>query len=219
MVEVKFCGMTREDDVRQAVRLGAAFVGAILTDSPRRISADQARTLFAALDGSPVRGVCVFGDEAEDQVIAEARQAQCAVVQLHGPEGAASANRIREALGVEIWQVVRVGADGLRGAHGEAVNAADGVLLDTMGRGSLGGTGEAFDWAAVAGDVRELRFGHRLIVAGGLKPENVRHAIDLLAPDVVDVSSGVESGPGLKDHRRMADFMAAVERSKAQPPA
>jgi phosphoribosylanthranilate isomerase len=219
VVEVKFCGMTREDDVHHAVRLGAAFVGAILTDSPRRVTADQARMLFASLAGSPVRGVCVFGDEAEDQVIAEAERARCAVVQLHGRNGAPSANRIRERLGVEIWQVVRVGADGLRGAHDEAVNAADGVLLDTMARGALGGSGEAFDWAGVAGEVRELRFGHRLIVAGGLKPENVRIAIDLLAPDVVDVSSGVESGPGLKDHQRMADFMAAVDRSRAQPHA
>ncbi|HEX6316438.1 MAG TPA: phosphoribosylanthranilate isomerase [Gemmatimonadaceae bacterium] len=211
--------MTRTEDVRHAVRLGAGFVGAILTESPRRVTPDQARTLFAALDGSPVRGVCVFGDEAEDQVIADAERAQCAVVQLHGRNGTASANRIREQLGVEIWQVVRVGADGLRGAHGDAANAADGILLDTMTGASLGGSGEAFDWAAVAGDLRELRFGHRLIVAGGLKPDNVRAAIELLAPDVVDVSSGVESAPGIKDHRRMADFMAAVDRSRAQPPA
>jgi phosphoribosylanthranilate isomerase len=219
VVEVKFCGMTREEDVRHAVRLGAMFVGAILTESPRRVTPDQARMLFAALDGSAVRGVCVFGDEAEDQVIADAERAQCAVVQLHGRKGSTPANRIREQLGVEIWQVVRVAADGLRDAQGEAVNTADGVLLDTMARGSLGGSGEAFDWAAVAADVRELRFGHRLIVAGGLKPENVRAAIDLLAPDVVDVSSGVESGPGIKDHQRMEDFMAAVERSRARHPA
>lgn len=211
MTEVKFCGMTREEDVREAVRLGASFVGAVLTASPRQVTADRARTLFEPLAGSAVKGVCVFGDEPPDQVIESARRAACNVVQLHGREDCAPVtDRLREELGVEIWHVIRVGPTGVGTVNRDAIFAADGVLLDSMAVAALGGTGVAFDWAAVAGEVRELRFGRRLIVAGGLRPNNVRAAIERLAPDVVDVSSGVESGPGVKDHQRMAEFMAAA---------
>ena len=218
MVEVKFCGMTREEDVREAQRLGAAFVGAIMTESQRRVSPEKARSLFAALDGTSVRSVCVFGDEPLETMIDSARQADCDVVQLHGrtrrPE---ASDRLREALGVEIWQVVRVGPDGISADDRESLEGADGVLLDTMTVSALGGTGQVFDWTAVAGDLRDLRFGRCLIVAGGLRPENVKDAIERLAPTVVDVSSGVESAPGIKDHQRMAAFMTAVRESSHSP--
>lgn len=211
MVEVKFCGMTRDEDVREAARLGASFVGAVMTASKRRVTAEHARSLFAALDGTTVRSVGVFGDEPLDDLIVAARLAGCDIVQLHGralrPD---ASDRLREELAVEVWHVVRVGPEGVSPGDRDGVNGADGVLLDTLALSALGGTGETFDWASVAGEVRDLRFGRRLIVAGGLRPENVRRAIDRLAPDVVDVSSGVESAPGIKDHQRMAAFMTAV---------
>jgi phosphoribosylanthranilate isomerase len=210
--------MTREEDVREAQRLGAAYVGAIMTESRRRVSPDRARTLFGALEGTSVRSVCVFGDEPLDIMLDAAREADCDVVQLHGrtrrPE---ASDRLREALGVEIWQVVHVGPEGIAAGDRDGLDSADGVLLDTLAVSALGGTGETFDWAAVHGDVRDMRFGRRLIVAGGLTPENVREAIERLAPDVVDVSSGVESSPGIKDQRRMAAFMAAVRESSHTP--
>jgi phosphoribosylanthranilate isomerase len=206
--------MTRDEDVREAARLGAAFVGTILTESPRRITAERARSLFRALEGTTVRSVCVFGDEPVDDVIESARQAGCNVVQLHGRGNtAAAAERLRAELDVEIWHVVRVGPEGIAPEERTGVEGADGVLLDTLAVSALGGTGVAFDWTAVAGDVRDLRFGRCLVVAGGLKPENVRGAIERLAPDVVDVSSGVESSPGVKDPQRMAAFMTAVRQS------
>lgn len=214
MVEVKFCGMTRDEDVREAARLGAAFVGTILTESPRRISAERARSLFNALDGTSVRSVCVFGDEPVDDVIDSARRAGCNVVQLHGRGNrAAASERLRAELDVEVWHVVRVGTEGIADAERHGLDGADGVLLDTLAVSALGGTGVTFDWQAVHGDVRDLRFGRRLIVAGGLRPENVRDAIERLAPDVVDVSSGVESSPGIKDPQKMAAFMTAVRQS------
>jgi phosphoribosylanthranilate isomerase len=206
--------MTRAEDVREAARLGASFVGTILTESPRRISAERARSLFGALEGTPVRSVCVFGDEPVDDVIESARTAGCSVVQLHGrANSAAATERLRAELDVEIWHVVRVGPEGIAETERQGLDGADGVLLDTLAVSALGGTGTTFDWQAVHGDVRDLRFGRRLIVAGGLKPENVRDAIDRLAPDVVDVSSGVESSPGVKDPQRMAAFMTAVRQS------
>ena len=214
MVEVKFCGLTREEDVRAAIDLGAAFVGAVLTESKRKVTPDQAKSLFAALEETPVKGVCVFGDEPIEDVIDAARHAACDVVQLHGRDHRpGDSDRLRTELDVDVWHVVRVGPDGVADADRDGVNGADGVLLDTFALSTLGGTGEPFDWEAVAGDVRDLRFGRCLIVAGGLRPENVRGAIERLAPDVVDVSSGVEAAPGIKDPGKMAAFMIAVRQS------
>jgi phosphoribosylanthranilate isomerase len=206
--------MTRDEDVREAARLGAAFVGTILTVSPRRVTADHARSLFGALEGTSLKSVCVFGDEPVEDVIDMAGRAGCNVVQLHGRENSAAVTeRLRQELDVEVWHVVRVGPQGIAQEERDGLDGADGVLLDTLAVSALGGTGKTFDWQAVHGDVRDLRFGRRLIVAGGLKPENVREAIERLAPDIVDVSSGVESSPGLKNPQRMAAFMAAVRHS------
>jgi phosphoribosylanthranilate isomerase len=140
------------------------------------------------------------------------------VVQVHGgalkPEGF---KQIRRELGVDLWRVIRIGRGGLTAGQLGAFAGVEGVLLDTLVKGALGGTGVAFDWDAVAADVRARRAGRRLIVAGGLRPDNVRLAIDRLGPDVVDVSSGVESAPGVKDHARMAAFMTAVRQTTPAP--
>ena len=220
MTEVKFCGMTREDDVRQAAHLGAAYVGAIMTESPRRVEPARAAELYASVAGTTVRTVGVFGDESVSEVMRMTRIAGPDVIQLHGQAIAPdSIRRLHEELGVEVWRVIRVGKEGLTAEQRVAFLEAEGVLLDTLAHGALGGTGTPFNWVAVAADVRGRRAGQRrrLIVAGGLRPGNVRLAIERLAPDVVDVSSGVESAPGVKDHRLMADFMAAVRQTLTAP--
>ena len=202
--------MTREEDVREAARLGAAYVGAIMTESARRVAPERARELFARFEGTTVKRVGVFGDEPVAEVIHACRTAGVDVVQWHGAAALESEfERLKRELGVELWRVVRVGPSGLK-RHRSAYDGTDGILLDTFVKGALGGTGNSFDWQSVANDVKRRRVGHRLIVAGGLRPDTVRKAIDQLSPDVVDVSSGVESAPGVKDHQRMADFMAAV---------
>lgn len=217
VAEVKFCGLTMEEDVREAVRLGASYVGAIMTESARRVTPERAKELFAQRGDAPVRRVGVFGDEPAAEVIHAARTAGVDVVQLHGAAALESDfDRIRRELGVELWRVIRVGPTGLR-RHRSVFDQADGVLLDTYVKGALGGTGSTFNWQAVATDVQERRKGLRIIVAGGLHPENVRLAIERLAPDVVDVSSGVESAPGVKDHQLMAQFMAAVRGEPSVP--
>lgn len=216
MPDVKFCGLTREEDVREAVRLGASYVGAIMTESARRVTPERAKELFA-LGDVPVRRVGVFGDEPAAEVIHAARTAGVDVVQLHGAAALESDfDRIRRELGVELWRVIRVGPTGLR-RHRSVFDQADGVLLDTYVKGALGGTGSTFNWQAVATDVQDRRKGLRIIVAGGLHPQNVRLAIERLDPDVVDVSSGVESAPGVKDHQLMAEFMAAVRGEPSAP--
>ena len=218
MVEVKFCGMTREEDVRAAVELGAGFVGVIMTESKRRVTPDRAKSLLEVLAGTSVQSVGVFGDEPIDELIAASRTAGCDVVQMHGAAiDARDVIRLREELGAEVWEVIRVAPDGLTESQRKASTDADGVLVDTLARGALGGSGTPFDWRVAATAIRDLRLGRKLIVAGGLRPENVRFAIERLAPDVVDVSSGVESAPGVKDHERMAAFMTAVRPVTSAP--
>ena len=218
MIEVKFCGMTREEDVRAAVDLGAAFVGTVMTASKRRVTPETAKSLFAVLGGTPVKSVGVFGDEPVDELIDAARTAGCDIVQMHGGSVTArDVSRLREALDAEVWEVIRVAPDGITEAQLVASTDADGILVDTLARGALGGSGTSFDWRVAATAIRDLRLGRKLIVAGGLRPENVRFAIERLAPDVVDVSSGIESAPGVKDYQRMLYFMTAVRENSSAP--
>jgi phosphoribosylanthranilate isomerase len=121
-------------------------------------------------------------------------------------------SRLKAELGVEVWRVIRFRPEGVPVDLRSEWSDVDGLLLDTLVAGASGGTGTPFDWASASMHVRDRAAGQRLIVAGGLRPENVRLAIDRLGPDVVDVSSGVESAPGVKDHRRMAAFMSAVRQ-------
>jgi phosphoribosylanthranilate isomerase len=209
--DVKFCGLTRATDVAQAARLGAAFAGFVLTESARRVTPGNVFSLGSELAGTSVQTVGVFGNESEDDILSAAGDAGVAIVQLHG--GANSSGfpaRLRDELGVRVWHVVRVGENGWSGEAAAGAADADAVLLDTMSRRHLGGSGQTFDWSAVSPVLSRLRRGRLLGVAGGLRPENVRDAIEHLSPDFVDVSSGVESAPGVKDHARMASFMAAV---------
>lgn len=219
MTQIKFCGMTREEDVRQAVRLGASYVGVILTESPRRVVPEVAAALLSPLAHGAVKRVGVFGDQSVDEIIHDSRVAGLDVVQLHGRTigDPAALTRLRAALALEFWRVVRVGPDGLTDEQRDLVSGTEGVLLDTLTWGALGGTGVRFSWTTVSADVRALRGHTKVILAGGLRPENVREAIDLLAPDVVDVSSGVELGPGIKDHARMAAFIEAVRQTSSAP--
>lgn len=206
--------MTRVEDVQEAARLGASYVGAIMTESARRVAPERAKELFASLNGAPIKRVGVFGDEPAAEVIHACRTAGVDIVQWHGAAALESDfERIRRELGVQLWRVIRVGPSGLRRQRLD-FNHSDGVLLDTFVKGALGGTGRTFDWTAVATDVRKRREGLRLIVAGGLRPETVAQAVEQLTPDVVDVSSGVESSPGVKDHQQMADFMTAVRKGR-----
>jgi phosphoribosylanthranilate isomerase len=218
MTDVKFCGLTREDDVREAVRLGAAYVGAIMTESPRRVSPQRAFDLFSAIDGERPKSVGVFGNESVEDILRASGTAGVDVVQLHGNSivDESALSRIRSEIGAEVWRVMRVGQDGIIREY-LSLPGANGFVMDTSSQGLLGGTGRAFPWHRVTDVVRGLRGAGKFILAGGLRPENVREAIEVLAPDVVDVSSGVESQPGIKDHARMAAFINAVRHDSSAP--
>ena len=208
--EVKFCGLTRAEDALEAARLGATHVGVIFAGGPRLLTADRAAAVLADVP-SGVRRVGVFG-AAEPRTIARTGgAASLDVAQLHGDPDAAAVDAVRREFGGAVWAVVRVAA-ALPDGAADLFSAADAVVLDARVEGRLGGTGVRLDWAALAMPLERARGrgAARLVLAGGLTPENVGEAIARLAPDIVDVSSGVESSPGIKDHARMRAFAAAA---------
>lgn len=208
-VEIKFCGLMRATDASFAASLGASYVGAIFAGGPRRIAPEKAAELFAAaLNGA--QHVGVFGVEDPAEVARVARVATLDVVQLHGDPTPDYVARVRGECDLPVWAVVRVTSSAVHERIAELDEVADAILLDAFAPGRLGGTGTTFDWRGAAGWARPGKA--RLVVAGGLTPENVDEAIRCLAPDVVDVSSGVESAPGIKDHRRMRAFVQAVRQ-------
>jgi phosphoribosylanthranilate isomerase len=132
------------------------------------------------------------------------------VVQLHGGADAERVERVRAATGKEVWAVVRTADGVLPESVEELADAADALLIDAHVHGQLGGSGIRVPWDQLGESLDALDYHPRIVLAGGLTPENVSEAIDLVAPNVVDVSSGVETTPGVKDHARLRAFVAAV---------
>jgi len=210
VVEVKFCGLTRAEDVREAGRLGARWVGAILTDSPRRLTAARAREVLAGAPEGTGR-VAVFGADTPARIGVTATDADVDVVQLHGDPDAAFIAELRRAWNGTVWAVVRVAGSELPQRALELFDVADAVVLDARVEGRLGGTGQTIAWSALAAPLSARRGKPaRLALAGGLDAGNVARAIAALHPDIVDVSSGVESSVGVKDHARMRAFRDAA---------
>lgn len=207
--EIKFCGLTRRIDADQAVELGASYVGVIFASGPRLLTPDRARDVLAGVPSSVAR-VGVFADQPAHEIARIAADVGLDVVQLHGRTDSARVDALRGAFDGRIWAVERVAGASIPPSLLDALDVADAVLLDAMVAGALGGTGVALPWEALAEALRSVRGERRIVLAGGLRPENVSRAIAALSPDVVDVSSGVESAPGIKDHDRMRAFRDAV---------
>ena len=213
MAEVKFCGLTRALDAEEAVRLGARYVGVILASGPRLLQPEQARAVLAGIPAGISR-VGVFGAREAAAIAAEAERAGVDVVQLHGDPDVPGVTAVRERFKGMVWAAIRIAGTTIPpGAEG-LFEAADAVVLDARSERGLGGTGVTLPWGALARRIERFR-GRRaaLVLAGGLAPSNVGEAIAALAPDVVDVSSGVESVPGIKDHTLMGAF---IEASRAR---
>lgn len=208
--EIKFCGMTRAEDAQMAVALGASYVGVIFAGGPRQIGLERAADVLRDVP-SEIRRVGVFDRPSFDDLETIAEQLALGAIQLHGGSDVVTIGRMRSTFDGEIWAVLRL-SNGALPPDAEALfEAADAVVLDAHVPGRLGGTGVALPWHELVKRVRPLRGRRaRLVLAGGLRAENVRQAIELLRPDVVDVSSGVETAPGIKDHALMRAFRDAV---------
>ena len=213
MTGIKFCGLTRPQDAALAGRLGAGYAGAIFAGGPRAIDPIRALKVLAAAGGT-VRRVGVFGDQTPEAIGATAAAAGLDVVQLHADPTAEVVDAVRRRYDGVVWAVLRTSGSLAASRAAALFAAADAVLLDAQVAGALGGTGHALDWPRLRTAIDAARGGGTLVLAGGLTPENVATAIAALAPDVVDVSSGVEASPGVKDHSRMRAFAEAVARAQ-----
>jgi len=216
--EIKFCGMTRAEDADFAVSLGASYVGVIFAGGPRNLSVAAAMEVLAVVPRRVDR-VGVFSDQTADEIARAADHLQLGVVQLHGESTPKRVAEIRRDFSGKVWAVCRVSTAKLPATLSDLLVASDGLLLDADVRGALGGTGVTLPWAEIADELRALREARGrkpLILAGGLQPQNVAQAIATLGPDVVDVSSGVESVPGIKDHDRMRAFRDAVHHASTR---
>jgi phosphoribosylanthranilate isomerase len=202
---VKICGITRWEDAQLAVELGAAALGFnFYLRSPRCIDPAAARAIVVKLPPL-VAAVGIFADESDDErVAAVAREARVTVVQLHGPQLPRLDGALAEfpsVRGVAVKESFN--PEELRSMSGDA------FLLDAYDVKLFGGSGKTFNWALA----REAsRFG-TIILAGGLTPENVGEAIREVRPFAVDVASGVEAAPGVKDAGKLRAFFQEVKQA------
>jgi len=201
--------MTRPQDAALASEIGASYIGVVFADGPRRVSPSQGREILDA-GGSKVLRVGVFGTNSPDEIARASEAAALDVVQLHADPTPSEVRSIRKNFRGEVWAAIRIAGYHIPVDAEALFDTADAVVLDARSEKRLGGTGQALPWSDVAVDLARDRGSSAVVLAGGLKPDNVGSAIRTLAPDVVDVSSGVESAPGIKDPWLMREFFAAA---------
>lgn len=202
MTRIKICGITCGEDALHAAECGADAVGFMFAESPRRISPEKAGEIMSDV-GPFLTGVGVFVDSSVEEVRSALRASRCTAAQLHGSE---PAEFVQALAPYSVIKAVRV-AGSLDESIPPGYKRAKAILLDTYVPGQAGGTGRRFDPAVAARLVKE---GWRVIVAGGLTAGNVGEVIATVRPYGVDVSTGVETSPGKKDPRKVAEFIAAV---------
>ena len=212
MTKIKICGVTRPDDAARIAEAGVDFIGLNFWPSskrylpPERAPAVAAAARAASPSSGVVQLVGVFVNASLDEIAAIARDVALDVIQLHGDESPDDAAAIDQATQRPVWKAIAVaGPDDLASL---GMWSVDALLLDAPAVGR-GGAGKVFDWA-LARAARQSHPMRRLVLAGGLGPHNVAAAIDAVGPWAVDVASGVESAPGLKDAAKVAAFVAAV---------
>lgn len=199
---IKICGIKHRDDALKAVECGADAIGLIFVEkSPRYVSLTDAR--FIAESMPPfVTVVGLFMDASAETVREALKVVPLNLLQFHGEESPAFCDQF----GVPYVKVLRMREDVNVIAFTQEYPNAAGILLDTFHEKG-GGTGESFDWNLIPEDVSVP-----LILAGGLNPENVASAVEKVKPYAVDVSSGVESEPAVKDHKKIEQFIKEVLR-------
>lgn len=207
MTRIKCCGMTRLDDALLAARLGVDAIGLVFTArSKRRVDLAQAREIVAALPPF-VATVALFMDDEASLVSRVIEQVRPSLLQFHGEE----TDHWCVQFGRPFLKAMAMGDGPAASSQLHEYPHAVGLLLDGHCRGEAGGSGKTFDWSLLP-DVRK----QPLIVAGGLDPDNVAAAVRMARPWAVDVASGVESSPGIKDPARLEAFVRAVRAVDAE---
>lgn len=213
---IKICGNTNAEDAKLAVELGASALGFIFAPSPRRITPIDASRIIQAIDPS-VETIGVFVNQPASIILDSARRAGLSGVQLHGEEDPKMVGTLRELARraqtpLKIYKAVRMSLiDDSFAWDVESSKMLAGMLLDSGTPIQRGGTGRQFDWDEAAPLVRLLARRAKIIIAGGLNPQNAARALTMFQPYGLDVVSGVERAPGKKDPEQLRAFFAAVQ--------
>lgn len=204
-MRVKFCGITNLDDAAEAVQLGAWAIGLIHWEpSPRHVDTATAAEIAAAFRRK-AEIVGVFVNPTLAEVTRAVEDEQLSMVQLNGEEGASFCAEVARRAGVKVIKAIHVAS--AADIHAAEAYRTDFHLFDRRARNLPGGTGESFDWELLRNRVASKI---PAILAGGLRPDNVAAAVEIVAPYAVDVASGVEAEPGRKDHAAMRAFFEAA---------
>ena len=212
-VQVKICGITSADAVDAAASAGAAFGGLVFhPNSPRNVELEQARSLADQMRGR-LKSVALIVDKDDAGIEALVGLVRPDFLQLHGSESARRAAYIRGKFRLPVIKAIPVATQADLFAASEYEDAADMLMFDARppkGAQRPGGHGAAFDWKILSG----RNFTKPWFLAGGLTQDNIAHAVELSGARLVDVSSGVECAPGVKDPQRIRDFIQAATMSK-----
>lgn len=203
-VRIKFCGITRPEDAAAAAELGVDAIGMVFVPASKRaLDTARAREILASLPPL-VSSVALFMDAPAAAVHAVLDAVPIDLLQFHGSESPEYCEQFQRP-----WiKALAMGGQIDALAEARRYAGARGLLLDAHRSGEQGGRGEAFDWAAIPATLAP-----RILLAGGLTEHNVARAIELVRPYAVDVSSGIESAPGIKSPVRMQQFIDEVNRA------
>ena len=210
-VDVKICGLSTPETLQTAIEAGARFIGFVFYEpSPRNVSFDIAWNLARTVP-TGIRSVGLFVNPEDEFLEHMVSGIQLDMIQLHGDETPGRINEIKQRFTMPVMKAIRVSTEeDLKDIKGYEA-AADWLLFDAKPKNAKlpGGTGESFDWNILA----DRTFSKPWMLAGGINEENVTEALSILHPNAVDISSGVESSPGIKDPDKIKAFIKAVKAS------
>lgn len=212
MTKVKICGVTTLDALNAAIEEEADFIGFVFFGkSPRNLSPEKAAQLISRVP-SHIKTVGLFVDPDDAMFDSVFGSTKLDMIQLHGSENPRRIAEIRSRYKLPLMKVVKVADASDLIILGETQSVADWILFDAkppVDAELPGGNGRAFDWKIL----KNLKVPKPWMLSGGLTPENIKTALEVLSPDAVDVSSGVEDGPGVKNPDKIRAFIRAVKQA------
>ncbi|MGB3402745.1 MAG: phosphoribosylanthranilate isomerase [Microcoleaceae cyanobacterium] len=206
---VKICGITQPIQGQKIAKLGASALGFICVPaSPRYVTISQIQAIIAALTAS-VECIGVFANTTVENIVEVVKQTELTGVQLHGNESPEFGDRIRQLLPkIKLIKALRIRTTNDLQQAMSYVNVVDKLLLDAYHPQQLGGTGKTLNWQSL----QQFRPNCPWLLAGGLTPDNIQQALNIIHPDGIDLSSGVEHSPGDKDLTKVAQLFDQLHR-------
>lgn len=202
MTKIKICGLRRLEDIKMVNKYKPDYVGFVFAPSKRQVTKEEAKLLIANLHKG-IRSVGVFVDMAIDELLEIKRYTGLHIVQVHGNEDVEYCKKVEGT----IWKAFRVKDNSIEEEIEKFKNVAETFLLDAYVAGEAGGTGKSFNWDLV----KDLSSNYSIALAGGINKENVLEAIKTVNPEIIDISSGVESN-NFKDEEKIKEIIDKIRR-------